>query len=214
MATLEGEGVAMTINRPRLWGSETHSSSTGILSLPTAVSSASLYGEVDLRDEFDRLIFGTDGKIQHGHWVAVRHMRRESDGSATECVCRDSISKDPDPDCSYCLGEGFLWDEEWYIAYSMYSGSDGGLGSRGTWMPPGQVRVDYLIFFFRYDVPLIYGDKIVQMKLDTEGDPVVPYVREAIHKPHTINTYRSDGGRIEYIATYCREEDAIRPDTL
>lgn len=94
----------------------------------------------------------------------------------------------------------------------MYSGSQGGLAGRLTYMPPGQLRVDQRIFFFRYDTPIRYGDKIVEMKLDEEGAVVVPYIRESIYKLETIQKYRSDNGRLEYYAIHCREEDAIRPD--
>lgn len=94
----------------------------------------------------------------------------------------------------------------------MYSGADTGLAGRLRFMPPGQIRVDYKIFFLRYDSPIRYGDKIVEAKLDTEGQVVAPLVREAIYAPATISKFRSDNARIEYIAAYCREDDAIRLD--
>ena len=94
----------------------------------------------------------------------------------------------------------------------MYVGADGGLSTRVRQLFPGQVRVDTKIFYFRYDTIISYRDKIVEIELDTEGDIVVPYRREAIYKPQTINKYRADYGRIEYIAVHCREDDAIRLD--
>ena len=68
------------------------------------------------------------------------------------------------------------------------------------------------IFFFRYDTNIFYEDKIVEISLDTEGKPVSPLYREAIYKPSTLTKYRSDYGRIEFIAAYCKEEDAWRFD--
>ena len=50
------------------------------------------------------------------------------------------------------------------------------------------------------------------MRLDEEGALITPYTREAIYKPQTIAKMRSDNGRIEYYAVYCREEDALRHD--
>lgn len=94
----------------------------------------------------------------------------------------------------------------------MYVGADGGLSSRVQQLFPGQIRVDTKIFYLRYDTAVSYRDKIVEIELDTEGDIVVPYTREAIHTPQTINKYRGDYGRIEYIAIHCRENDAIRLD--
>lgn len=171
-------------------------------------------GEIDLRKEFDALLFGTEGDIKHSHLIVIRHLRRDSSGKPIECTCRDPFTKEPDPDCSYCFGESFLSDEKWYECYSMYVGSSGGFSNKSVWMPPGEVRGDLRVFFFRFDVPIKYRDKIVEMKLDAEGKAIVPYIREAIYKPQTIYKYRSDNGRIEYIAVYCREEDAIRPDNI
>ena len=64
----------------------------------------------------------------------------------------------------------------------------------------------FRIFYFRYDTEISYKDKIIELKLDTEGHPVVPYIRESIYQPSTINRLRSDNGRIEYLTIYCRED--------
>lgn len=170
--------------------------------------------ELDLRAEFDDLVFGSDGCIRHGQLLAVRHMRRTADGKRIACACKDKFSGECEPSCSYCYGESWLWDEQWYMGRVQYLGSDGGLGNRYRFSPGGEVRADTKIFYLRYDVPLKYGDKIIEMLLDEEGDPVVPYVREAIYKPQTIDRLRSDHGRIEFIAAYCLEKDAIRPDVF
>jgi len=170
-------------------------------------------GELDLRNEFDQLLYGDDRNIRHGHLVVIRNLRRQPNGEPERCVCREKFHNEPDIDCPYCLGEGYYWDEKWQLVYSMYTGPDSGLTKKGVFMPPGEVRVEYKVFFLRYDVPITYGDKIIEMVLDTEGRPVEPYVRESIYKPQTINKYRLDDGRIEYIKIMCREDDAIRTDT-
>lgn len=198
----------MSRPRPSLWGGTTST-------WRNATINSAVGGEIDLRAEFDLIVFGDSEHVSHGKWVLVRRMRRNADGNPTYCTCMDIATQttvEPDPDCSYCLGEGYLWDEEWKKCYSMYGGADSGFMRRQVWMPPGSIRVDYKIFFFRYDTELKYGDKIVEVRLDAEGDIELPYVREAIYKPQTINPYRSDNGRIEYYAVYCREEDAIRTD--
>ena len=169
--------------------------------------------EVDLRAEFDTLIYGDANHIPHGHLVVIRNMRRDSDGYPTKCVCFEANNTtEADPDCSYCLGEGYLWDEEWAIAYSMHLDSGSQAAKKYVHMIPGLERTDYTVFFIRYDNSIRYEDKIVQMRLDEEGQPVLPYVRDAIYKPHTIKRMRSDYGRIEFIAVFCREEDAWRSD--
>lgn len=168
--------------------------------------------ELDLRAELDEILFGYESGIRHGHLVLIRHLRRDVDGEPIPCTCQDSFTREADPDCSYCMNERYLWDETWYWTYSMYSGAQSGLSNRLMYMPPGALRVDWRIFFFRYDTPIRYGDKVVEIKLDMEGEPVVPYARKSIYSSQTIQEYRSDNGRLEYLQIYCREDSAIRTD--
>lgn len=169
--------------------------------------------ELDLRLEMDELLYGVDGGPRHGNLVLLRTMRRDSDGYPTKCNClANQTTVEPDFDCSYCLGEGYLWDETWNWSFWMLGGAESGLVKRYIRMPPGEIRVDYKIFFFRYDTNISYDDKIIEVKLDTEGEVELPYVREAIYKPQTIAKRRSDNGRVEYIAVFCKEDDAVRTD--
>lgn len=170
------------------------------------------YSEIDLRAEFDNLIYGGAGSISHGRPFLIRRMRRDSDDNLLKCSCVDANTREPDYSCPYCQGEGYYWDETWITGYASYIGADGGLANRARFLRPGIVRADTKIFYFRYDTILTYYDKIVEVRLDVEGNPVVPYKRESIYKPQTINVYRSDHGRAEYVAVYCQENDAIRPD--
>lgn len=195
------------MTRPSLFGSSRSTTMFGSVSSGNA-------SEVDLRQEFDDLIFGADGSTRKGYPLVIRHMRRDADGNKIDCVCLNELTKSPDPDCSYCYGEGYYWDESWYIGRSQFISSAGGRANKYRFTPAGEIRSDTKIFFFRYDVPLLYGDKIIEMKLDTEGDPVVPYKRTAIYDPHTVDYLRSDNGRVEFITAYCLEDDAIRSDTL
>lgn len=197
----------MAISRPNMWGRSSRNIRGNTLATPSG-------NEIDLRKEFDEFIYGDEQNIPHGHLCLIRHMRRNSEGRPVYCTCMDNqIAREPDPDCSYCLGEGYLWDEQWHMCYSYFGSPQGGLFRRQIKMPPGMIRVDYKIYYFRYDTNLKYGDKIIEVKLDENGDPEIPYVREVIHKPQTIYKARSDHGRLEFITAYCREEDAIRNDT-
>jgi hypothetical protein len=169
--------------------------------------------ELDLRLEMDEILYGVEGGPRHGNLVLLRTMRRDSDGYPTKCNClANQTTVEPDFDCSYCLGEGYLWDETWSWSFWMLGGAESGLVKRYIRMPPGEIRVDYKIFFFRYDTNISYDDKIIEVKLDTEGEVELPYVREAIYKPQTIAKRRSDNGRIEYVVVFCKEDDAIKTD--
>lgn len=171
--------------------------------------------EIDLREEYDRIVFGDAYHIPHGSPLVLRRLRRLANGDPVECVCRqETVVDEPSPTCPYCDNEGYLWDEEWTIGYSEFGGSEGGLMRRQVYYRPGAISADYKIFYLRYNTNILHGDKIIEPLLDQEGKPVVPYIRSVIYKPQTIDILRSDYGRIEFFTVYCREEDAIRSDTL
>ena len=54
-------------------------------------SARSGYGsaEIDLRAEFDNLIFGGGGSIPHGRDFLLRKVRRDSDKKPIKCTCVD-----------------------------------------------------------------------------------------------------------------------------
>lgn len=169
--------------------------------------------EIDLREEFDNILFGEDDGVRHSQFVLIRKMRHDDNGDKIYCTCMENkTTREPDPDCSYCLGEGFLWDEYWKLSFWMYGSADTGLVRKDIYQAAGIVNADYKIFFLRYDTEIYEGDKIIEVKLDVEGEPVLPYVREAIHKPQTLGKRRADNGRIEFIVAYCKENDALRPE--
>lgn len=177
----------------------------------TQTSHQSITGEIDLRAEFDNILYGFNGGPRHGHLILLRRLRRDANNIPIACSCTaGGVYKDPDPTCVYCDGEGYYWDEEWHWCYSMYSG--GPVHTATKILPFGAIKTDYRTFYLRFDNPILYGDKIVEVKLDTEGNPLVPYIRRAIHNPSTIQEYRSDNGRIEYLAIHCREDNAVRPE--
>lgn len=167
--------------------------------------------EVDLRSEFDKLVFGFGGGTPHKKKVLIRKFRLSSN-KRLSCVCLDDKTNECSFDCPFCLGEGYYWDEIWSDCYSQYLGADAGQANRKRNLAPGIIRVDYKIFYFRYTETILYTDKIIELKLDKEGEPIVPYIREAIYNPQTIVENRSDNGRLEFYTVYAREQDAIRRD--
>lgn len=168
---------------------------------------------VDLRQEFNTILYGDSSNTRQGWPHIIRNMRRNVDGSAIKCTCYSELNGAASPGCVYCLGEGFLWDEHWIISRSEYLGS-GGLSSKYRISPPGEIRADMKVFYFRYDTNILYGDKIIEVKLDEEGNYISPIVRVAIYRPETIRELRGNNGRIEFITVFCLEKDAIRSDTL
>ena len=97
--------------------------------------------EIDLRAEFDLLIYGDNTHIPHGKYSLIRNLRRDSDFKPIACVCFSTQNTtEPDPRCSYCLGEGYLWDENWTITFAMNTNADAGLARKYLHMPPGFER--------------------------------------------------------------------------
>jgi hypothetical protein len=145
-------------------------------------------------------------------------MRRDSENRGVPCECvKETTGMQGNPTCPYCLGEGILWDEVWTIGRAQYLGPEGGRANKWIRMPPGQIRAEYKVFFLRYDANVRDGDKIIEVLLDEEGKVILnsttnAFIRENIYKPQTIDRLRSDNGRIEYLAVYCAEYDAIRND--
>jgi hypothetical protein len=169
-------------------------------------------GEVDLRKSFDDLLFGSDGSIPHNYLVLLRKRKQDSFNKDIQCTCVSQITQEAnvEDNCNFCLGEGFIWKETFHRCYSTLLGADGGKANRTKRIAPGSIRTDYKIFYFKYDTIISYKDKIIELRLDNEGKLTVPYERAIIYKPESIQEYRSDYGRIEYIAIYAREESSIR----
>lgn len=171
--------------------------------------------EIDLRKEFDEIVLGENGRIPHKYEVLIRRMRIQNN-KLIECACVDNLTDEPDKEneCRFCLGEGYVWDESFINCYSSLVGADGGKANRNKRIIPGELRSDYKVFYLRYDEIISYNDKIIELSLDLEGKVVIPYKREKIFRPETIQKYRADNGRIEYIAVYVREEPSIRKNIL
>lgn len=168
--------------------------------------------ELDLRKQFDELISGKDGRIPHKYKVLIRNLRQDSNGKNIKCSCTDTLTSEPDQEkeCRFCLGEGYIWDERFSSCYSSMVGADGGKANRNKRIIPGELRTDYKVFYLRYDENILYDDKIIELSLDLEGKVIIPYKREKIYRPETIQKYRADYGRLEYIAVYCKEAPSIR----
>jgi len=165
--------------------------------------------EIDLRKSFDELLFeGTP----HNYLVLLRKPKKDSFGKEIKCNCLNKLTKEANAEknCEFCLGEGVLWKESFHRCYSTIVGADGGKANRNRRIMPGEIRTDYKIFYFKFDTEISYKDKIVELRLDYEGNPSIPYQRIRIFRPETIQEYRADFGRVEYLAIYAREESSIR----
>jgi len=167
--------------------------------------------EADLRKELTDMFFGNDYEVAKGHRVLLRRMRRDSNDLPIACECVDELTQEATPKCPSCLGEGWLWDEEWVTTRRVDIGSTANkLILKNMHMGPGIVNVDTIVFFFEFDVQPTWYDRIVELREDINGTPLIPYRRYKVHRPQSVIDYRSDNGRIEFYAVYVSQKDSIQ----
>jgi len=156
--------------------------------------------EIDLREEFRRLLYGFGQELPKGQKGILRRMRIDDDGNKIQCSCVDELTHEPDKDfaCPYCLGEGYYWDEEWITYYKTLVSSNEGLVRKNQLEKGGITNIPFAFFYLEYQVsPTVY-DRIIEVERELSGDPNTPYVRSALFGISTAQSFRSDQGRIEY----------------
>lgn len=156
---------------------------TSLSPWPTITSSGK---ELDLREEFRKLLYGAIDEEAKGQIGMLRRMRRDANNNWIMCPCRNAITDEPDKDfvCRYCSGMGKLWDER-EIVYYIDSDSMRKYGE--------------VLFYLEYRIWPTDGDYIVPVMRDLEGTPTKPVTREySIYKIKQAAPFRSDSGRIEY----------------
>jgi len=161
--------------------------------------------EPNMRQELANTFDGTYPEIAKSQPGLLRRMRLDDDGAKVPCPCVDVITKEPDKDrfCPICYGEGFLWDEEDLDIYRVVEDS----GTNNALLEPGLINISVVVFYIRYDSDITRHDKIVQLVLDTEGDPVEPYQRRDVYRVGKAWDFRCDAGKLEYWKVFTQRED-------
>jgi hypothetical protein len=62
----------------------------------------------------------------------------------------------------------------------------------------GWMNINYIVFYFQYFVELDKGDKIIELALDDDGRPTIPYVRKEMYRIAVAEPFRDLNGRVEY----------------
>ena len=176
-------------------------------------SSRSLYGSVartepDMRQEMINLLDGKWPEISKKYPALLRKMRKDENNDFIPCPCVDPTTKEPDKDtfCNICFGEGKLWSEIWIDTYSVELGSDVGKAVREELISPGLMNVPLKTFYLRSSVDITEGDKIVEILLSKDGQPVKPYQRYKIFRISALIDLKSDNGKLEFWKVNCYEE--------
>jgi hypothetical protein len=163
---------------------------------------------IDLRSEFDWLIYGDNGETPIGQSFILRRMRRDSNGDLVPCYCLDELTQEPDRDypCQYCAGRGWLWDEELITGYKVIAASPGGSNAEVNMQktPAGKMYVPAARIYFSYDSDLTIDDRVVELELDPSGNAVTPYSRVVIYELTLVRAMRGDDAAIAFWVANCQ----------
>lgn len=175
---------------------------------------------VDLRAKLHSLLFGDRYHPPQGRPVIVRHMTNVcpcitgSLGALPSDADKGQKYRDPDPLCSICNGEGYLFTESPYTAWR--STIDNAASILGIYFQrqPGFTADIGFAFFFENTVPVHNLDKIFELALDKDGGnpPVNPAigpiitdlsVRKWRYRITKVIDYRSDNAEVDFYACIC-----------
>ena len=172
-------------------------------------STVSVRSEPNMRQEIINMLDGHGIEIAKARKMLLRKMNRDSNNNTTLCNCVDLITKEPDKDrfCPICEGSGFLWTETIIEAYKSLEDSDKNNAKRDRSERLGIISQGLVVFYTKYNINIMTGDKIVQVKLNYDGTIYTPYLREYIYNIASFMDYRCDNGKLEYFKIFTHQED-------
>lgn len=156
--------------------------------------------EIDLRQEMENLLDGSNPEISKKQIAIFRKMRRDSNGDLIPCACVDDVTHEADKSafCFACWGSGFYWDEIFIDVFRMVLLSDSRNALREVPLKPVTMSIPVYKFYVRYSEDVTDDDYIAELVLDEEGAIVKPYKRKALYRIISAIDKRSDNGRIEF----------------
>ena len=152
---------------------------------------------IDLRQELHDLLHGSHDIIPIGQWVIVRKYNLNEFSEFYNEVTKEGVG-----------GPKYTYTDTLYKAYKWY-GTTSPLNEQNTII--GQMDIPMITFLFEYDVAITENDEIYEIKIEYHNSkPTL----ENIPKPYlskfdirSVNPYRLDNGRIEYIAARVVKEN-------
>jgi hypothetical protein len=173
---------------------------------PTPFAPTRTSQEIDLRYEMDLMLKGNSYYPRRGHWVLLRRMDKRQ-----RCTCWNrkgqgddqfTIDKgkynEPELRCPICHGEGWLYEDELHLTRRTLVSPTIGLAGSEQMSDVGWMNINYIVFFFMHPVAPNRGDKIMEIELDDNADPIRPYVVKEIYRVAVGEPFRDQHGRIEY----------------
>jgi hypothetical protein len=162
--------------------------------------------EIDLRAEMKIILEGNEYTPRRGHWILLRRMDKRQ-----RCVCWNKKGKDdekysldkgkynePELRCPICNGEGWVYEDELHLVRRRLVSPEIGLAASETETEIGWMNINYIVFYFQYYVSPDKGDKVIEIELDNDGNPVRPYIMKEVYRIAVAEPFRDQVGRIEF----------------
>lgn len=173
---------------------------------PFPFSPTRVGAEIDLRAEMSLMLEGNAYYPRRGHWVLLRRMDKRQ-----RCSCWNrkgqgdeqySLDKgkynESELRCLICNGEGWLYEDELHLTRRTLVSPTIGLAGSEQMADIGWMNINYIVFYFMYYVAPKRGDKILEIELDDNADPIRPFKTTEIYRVAIGEPFRDQHGRIEY----------------
>ena len=149
---------------------------------------------------------GDEYTPRRGHWVILRRTDQRQ-----HCVCWNAKSKnddgtvtdkgkyhEPEMRCPICHGEGWIYEDELHLARRRLVSPEIGLASSETMAEIGWMNINYILFYFLYYVEPKKGDKIFEIQLDDNAEPIRPFKMIERYRIAVAEPFRDQNGRVEF----------------
>jgi len=161
--------------------------------------------DIDLRAKLHQILFGDATHAPQGHKVLIRSMQEY-------CTCvkdenRGQAYRRPDPKCSICHGEGYIYTDYVHTTWrSLINSGSGQLLGTLVEAKAGVTQVLGFNFFFEWDTDIKEQDHIIELKLGADGSlPATLDEENQLEHFRIIQLvkHRASNGRIEFIRGIC-----------
>ncbi len=165
------------------------------------------YDGVSIRSEIHNVLHGVPGEPARQRIGLYRRVRLDENNRAVTCPqCRKIGTQDHALAhiCDYCLGVGYIWDEEW-ILYYVQPASSMGRSKAGykEYLSQGVVETNLVVVYLEAYVKPKVLDKLIEIALNDDGTIADPLTRKFMYDIRNVDEYRLDNGKLEYYRMVC-----------
>jgi hypothetical protein len=152
------------------------------------------------------MLEGNEYTPRRGHWVLLRRMDHRQ-----KCPCwnrkgkndnRETLDKgkynEPELRCPICHGEGYVYEDELHLTRRRLVAPEIGLAGSEAITEMGFFNINYVVFYFMYYVAPSKGDKIIEISLDDDANPIRPFVHREMYRIALGEPFRDQNGRVEF----------------